>query len=457
MNYKNYECLGITVRLGIMALILMIALAVAPAMASISDGGYVNKYLPVSAYSTANQMSYAGHVYGNLKSGGVLGGGEVFLIHRDRTADNTSITAKFTPDGQWDGYLAAGDYTLTLPQGTGSAAGAYSDEKGWVGDIHAETAHIKVVAGKESYFTFIGNSIPTGRGIPDPASIDAYFGQGDIDLKWMKIVKTGQHPYTYPAWDETYYQYIITPYSPEVQEVRSGWVTELPEGKDAVETRTVTDSEAHYTVVHASFHHGQWDGNCRLAAMWETPDFYSDNHVAYKFRNHGEFTYTYHDVVTHDEYKYIITPYSPATMEVISDWVFQVPAGKTVVDTQVIHHPEVTIQIPEYGIEFFIEIDGAHIDVTNPNNDPVNVEFQFDVNYFIDKRPWDNKVDDGRIVPRSKTYTGTLTSVGSGASTYHGMLNPDIDNAVTVADWSEFGLQYVPTITNDIVTGTVWA
>jgi len=48
-------------------------------------------------------------------------------------------------------------------------------------------------------------------------------------------------------------------------------------------------------------------------------------------------------------------------------------------------------------------------------------------------------------------------SVGSGTTTYHGMLTPDIDNAVTVADWQHFGLQYVPTITNDIVTGTVWA
>jgi hypothetical protein len=405
MNYKNYECLGITVRLGIMALILMIALAVAPAMASISDDGYENKYMPVSAYSTANQMSYAGHVYGNLKSGGVLGGGEVFLIHRDRTADNTSITAKFTPDGQWDGYLAAGDYTITLPQGTGSAAGAYSDEKGWVGDIHAETAHIKVVAGKESYFTFIGNSIPTGKGIPDPASIDAYFGQGDIDLKWMKMVKTGQHPYTVPSWDET--------------------VIDEPAWEE-----TVIDTPEHteYRV------RGHWD-------YWMFGHYW-DHSNSWSAWSDSEPNY-YSEIPTNDKQTRVI----PAVTHVVNH-----PAV-----THIEHHDSFVIQIPEYGIEFFIEIDGAHIDVTNPNNHPVNVEFQFDVNYFIDKRPWDNKVDDGRIVPRSKTYTGTLTSVGSGASTYHGMLNPDIDNAVTVADWSEFGLQYVPTITNDIVTGTVWA
>lgn len=442
--------------LTLIALILMIALAVTPVMASISDDSYENKYAAPPS-EPVNLMSYSGHVYGNLMSGHVVEGAEHFIIHNDLAPENVTRIEKFGSDGLWDDYLAPGNYTITLPQGTGSAGGVYSEEIGWIGNLHPEVAHITVRAGYPSSFTFIGASVPTARGSPDPASINAYFGRGDIDLKWLKLVKTGQHPYTYPAWDETYYQYIITPYSPEVQEVRSGWVTELPEGEDAIETRTVTDSEAYYSVVHASFHHGQWDGNCRLAAIWETPDFYSDNHIAYKFRNHGEFTYTYHEVVTHEEYKYIITPYSPATMEVISDWVFQVPAGKTIVDTKVIHHPEVTVQIPEYGIEFFIEIDGAHVDVVNPNNEPVNVEFQFDVNYYIDKRPWDNRVDDGRIVQRSKTYYGSAMSIGSGTTTYHGTLYPDIDNAVMVADWNQVGLQYVPTITNDIVTGTVWA
>jgi hypothetical protein len=112
--------------------------------------------------------------------------------------------------------------------------------------------------------------------------------------------------------------------------------------------------------------------------------------------------------------------------------------------------------VPEFGIEFFIEIDGAHIDVTNPNNEPVNVAFQFDINYFVDTRPWDFRVDDGRIVDRHDTYYGSLTNVGSGISTYHGILNPSIDGAVTVVDWQHFGMQYVPTITNDVVTGTVW-
>jgi hypothetical protein len=192
---KNYK-------FGIIALIFLIALAVAPAMASISDDSYTNKYVPVSAYDTANLMTYAGHVYGNVKSGHVLEGGEIFFIHRDGAPENATMTARFTPDGLWDGYLPAGEYNITLPQGTGSAAGVYTEDAGFVGNLHPETTHISVVAGKETYFTFIGNSVPT----PDSACVPKYTiieaSYGIVHCSDVRVLVTPATEHVWSTWSD---------------------------------------------------------------------------------------------------------------------------------------------------------------------------------------------------------------------------------------------------------------
>lgn len=394
--------------------------------------GVSSKYVDTNpAIALANDgYSYVGHVTGNLKSGQVSEGGTRFLISNDLTPDITTPFF-FKPDGMFDDYFAEGNFTATLPQGTGSAAGTYSDDAGYIGNLHPEVAHFRVVAGQESYFTFIGNSI-ANRGVPAAASIDAYFGCGDINLKWWKIVKTGQHPYTVPAWDEYLYKYIVN----EEQEAWTEYFGDYRRSYGGY-YEFVGTNQADYDVTFVQHTgHGNYDK-------------VGDHYVRHTGGGHGNY-----DVSTYSEVGHVHHPYIP---EVISGWVHHVPMGKIVVDADVIHHPEYIIQIPEFGIEFFIEIAGAHVDVSNPNIEPVNVDFKFDINYFIDTRPWDHRVDDGRIVPQSTTYSGSITRVDSGVTTYHGTLHPDIDNAVMVADWNHFGLQYVPTITNDVVTRTVWA
>lgn len=120
--------------------------------------GVTSKYRPIT--SETDLMTYQGHVYGNLKSGHVLEGGERFLVSND-LAPNVTKEYKFNSDGLFDDYFATGNYTITLPQGTGSAAGVYTEGVGWTGNLHAEVAHINVKAGQTTYFTFIGNSVPT--------------------------------------------------------------------------------------------------------------------------------------------------------------------------------------------------------------------------------------------------------------------------------------------------------
>lgn len=413
MTYKH---------IAIIALVLMLA-CVIPASAVWSNGNYVPddeysnmtkgdvvKFDPVtgvlSKYNDSNApdlMTYQGHVYGNLKSGGVLEGGTRFLIHRDGTPENVTQVEYFGPDGLWDGYLPTGEYTITLPQGTGSAAGIYSDDWGYVGNIHPEETRISVKAGYETRFTFIGNSIATTRGIPKGADVDVSFGRGDIQIEWIKIVQTGQH------W--------IPPF--EYQRL----------------VREAYTEPAYYTVESASSHqecewhrgrmdcHTVYDGNCKKVSHGQY-DFMIGSQK-YKFDNHGDFQYTYHPKVSHQaEYQTVTIP---GYMQ------------------------------PEYGFEFFLDIDGVDAEVTNPNRRPVDVSFAFDINYWIDKRPWDNNAMPRQIEKRSAHYTGTITDVTSGKTTYQGTLHPDIDGAVTVLDWNHFGMQYIPYISNDEVISTVWA
>lgn len=180
MNYKH---------LIFIALVLMLA-CVIPASAVWSNGqwidsehseqyfgtakvvtdpatGVTSKYNPIT--SETDLMTYQGHVYGNLKSGHVLEGGERFLVSND-LAPNVTKEYKFNSDGLFDDYFAEGNYTITLPQGTGSAAGVYTEDIGWIGNLHPEVAHINVKAGQTTYFTFIGNSVPT----PDSACAPKY-------------------------------------------------------------------------------------------------------------------------------------------------------------------------------------------------------------------------------------------------------------------------------------------
>ena len=138
MNYK-----------AIIAIVMVLAI-MSPVMAVTyqydQQTGVNSKYNP----DVGTAATTFGIVYGNLKSGQVLEGGEKF------TVSNGNVTKKysFTADGLFSGEFPPGTYTVTLPQGTGSAAGL-----GGVGNLHPEMAQITVVAGQVSYFTFIGNSI----------------------------------------------------------------------------------------------------------------------------------------------------------------------------------------------------------------------------------------------------------------------------------------------------------
>lgn len=419
MNYKVFT---------IIALVFMLALAV-PASAVWSNGNWVSgdksdeyfgnsdvKYDPVtgvlskySAPEDVNLMTTQGMVIGNLKSGGTLDGGARFLFHRVGTDVNKTLAQSFGPDGQYTGYLVPGEYDVILPQGTGSACGIYSDDLGYVGNPHEERTRITVVAGQKTYFSFIGNSIPTGLGTPKDATINVGLGHGDVRLNWVKLVKTGQH-----------------------------WVPPMPyQHCEQVMTHAAYDDPAYYTVVPASSHQEcewhWWGNDCHTVYEGNCKKVYGGNYdfmigsQKYKFENHGNYQYTYHAPVHHD-----------AVYETVCH-----------TDTVPGH------MVPEYGLEYFLEIDGYRANIENPNTDPVNVEFVFDLNYFIDKRPWDNVVDDGRVVKRTKTINGNVEFVEGGVTTYHGTITPDVDNAVAVFDW-QHGMRYIPTISNARVTSTQW-
>ena len=199
MNYKL---------LIIIALALCLCLVATPVAAVWQNGNWVtaeeaansvhdsvtgvdSKYVATSAVDK-DLMSNSGLVYGNLKSGQVLEGGERFLMSRD--GSNTSQEYKFSKDGLFSDYFAPGEYTVTLPQGTGSASGIYSEENGFVGNLHPEVTHVTVAAGQISYFTFIGNSIGAGdkkvlRADPLDVSIRVWFGCNDINVKNIRFVQ----------------------------------------------------------------------------------------------------------------------------------------------------------------------------------------------------------------------------------------------------------------------------
>jgi len=158
---------------------------------------YVDTNPSIELENDAN--SYVGFVRGNLKSGQAAEGGTRFLVSNDLNP-NDSHVFNFKSDGLFDDEWVAGNYTVTLPQGTGSAAGIYSEAAGYVGNCHPEVAHVRVVAGQVSYFTFIGNSVPN-RGSPAGASINAYFENGDITFDDIKV-------FTHKWWFITFIDYI---------------------------------------------------------------------------------------------------------------------------------------------------------------------------------------------------------------------------------------------------------
>jgi len=218
--------------------------------------GVTSKYNPVT--SETDLMTYAGHVYGNLKSGHVLEGGERFLVSNDLTP-NVTQEYKFNSDGLFDDYFAAGDYTITLPQGTGSAAGIYTEDAKWIGNLHPEVAHINVKAGHTTYFTFIGNSVPTASSdcVPKYTIVDAsYCGE------------TESHVVHHDAIPSVAAYYTVAPASPH--------------------------QECYWW---GGYYHCDtvYDGDCAYA--WgQTPDFYI-GYIGYVFKPNGPFTYTFHKAV----------------------------------------------------------------------------------------------------------------------------------------------------------------
>ncbi len=476
MNYKH---------IAIIALVLMLALVAVPVSAQqFSD--YENKYVPVS--DTANLMTYSGHVYGNVKSGHVLDGGEIFIIHRDGAPENATMTARFTPDGLWDGYLPAGEYNITLPQGTGSAAGVYTEDAGFVGNLHPETTHISVMSGRETYFSFIGNSVPTARGLPDDASIDVGLTNDDVQIQWIKLVKTGEHQYTpscyditvtdTPAWDETVVEseawdevipttYKVVPCThiiPEVSEVPA-WTEYFGDYKThRGHYEFVGINAADYDVTFSYVAPTSWYGDTYHYGDYSQ----SGDHYNFVGSNNGDYVVHSHTEVGHTHH--VATPAVPAHPEHTGgDTVVDVPEHTIThpASTHVVHHAAVTHQqqvcpgpvtIPEFGFEYQIDITRAHVDINNPNNEPVDVKFSFDLNYFVDTDPWflDHDATDGSIIPQVTPVYGHWENVGAGVTKTHGFINPPVGPGVMVYDWSH-GMQYFPAISNAQVTSTSWS
>lgn len=264
MNYKH---------IAIIALVLMLALAV-PASAVWSNDqwidsehsdqyfgtakvvtdpetGVTSKYNPIA--SETDLMTYQGHVYGNLKSGHVLEGGERFLVSNDLTP-NATKEYKFNADGLFDDYFAEGNYTITLPQGTGSAAGI-----GWVGNLHPEVAHISVVAGQTTYFTFIGNSVPT---------IDSSCPPKYTIIEATYCGETESHVVHHAAIPAIPAYYTVSPASSHQECSWWGW----------------------------NYHcHTIYDGDCeKVSGPWY--DFKVGNQK-YRFVSHGDYQSTYHAAV----------------------------------------------------------------------------------------------------------------------------------------------------------------
>lgn len=411
----NYKTILIT-----LALCLCLAM---PAMAS-NVPMYENKYHDTNpALDTPGPFDGSGILKGMLRSGGsVVGGGLDFIIVNTAAPDAPPMKARFLDDGTYETFLAPGTYNITLPQGHGSGGPA---------NLHPESVTVTVVAKQITYFSFMGNALGTDRGNPKQATIDASLRCGDIDIKHWKLVQTGRH------WVEPT---TITVHHDEVSHViHHDAVPAVPAhteyfgdyARDGSHYDFVGVNQADYDVTFRDVGHDHGD---------YTQD---GSHYDYVGHNNGHF-----DVNTVTDVGHVHHPAVPA-----------VPAWDEIIIDSPAYDEEVNIPgywQPEYGIEFFLEIDSAHIMLENPNRDRVNVAFSFDVNYFIDRRPWDHNAMPGQIEPRMMTYTGQINGVTPGITTYHGYLHPDIDNAVTVVDWEQFGMQYFPYISNAQVTGTTW-
>lgn len=461
--------------------------------------GVTSKYNPI--VNTDPDRSIYGWVQFMLRSGGIgasLPGSQIVYVRNLKAIDVAPFNSSYYPDGtafdntnpNWteipiladglsdikDGLLPSGEFEACIADGN---SGQPECQKFTIGN-----AQVTRVA-------FLGHAVSPdtprrSRGNPADASIDAYLGNGDVHIDWIKIVKTGEHQYTplcyditvtdTPAWDETvvdseaWDEIIPTTYKvvpcthiiPAVPAVPA-WTEYFGDyktqgGHYEFVGVNAADYDVTFSYVAPTSSHGHTSHHGDYSQSGNHYNFVGSNNGDYVVQSHTEVGHTHHAA----------TPAVPAHPEhAEGDTVVDVPEHTIThpASTHVVHHDAITHQqqvcpgpvtIPEYGFEYQIDITGAHVDLNNPNNEPVDVKFSFDLNYFVDLRPWDNRVDDGRIVPRIMTYDGQINNVGNGVTTYHGFLVPPVGNAVTVYDWSH-GMQYFPTVSNAQVTATSWS
>ena len=194
-----------------------------------------------------------------------------------------SKTLKLSPTAAYDISLVPGVYRLELTDGNNE---------------RPEYAVVQIASGQKTEVHFQGHAVSRWNEKKPVIADDS--GLVIISALYGAAVTVEDSPGT-SAVTHTEYRYIIHPAIPAVAEVDSQWVVCVPHGKTVVATRTVTDIAA-YT---------DWHGH-------------------------------YHPAVTHNEYKYMISPAIPAVAEQDSGWVTSVPAGKTVIETRVvIDTPEV--------------------------------------------------------------------------------------------------------------------
>jgi len=105
-------------------------------------------------------------------------------------------------------------------------------------------------------------------------------------------------------------------------------------------------------------------------------------------------------------------------------------------------------------IEVIIEVDRVHADVTNPNDAPVDADYNLDFNYYVDDTP--SGAHSPIIDSASETYYGHFYNLPVGTTRYAITLVPSIENAVGVVihDWDID--TYDVTVTNIEVTSTTW-
>jgi hypothetical protein len=441
------------------ALALCMVLAVAPVTAVWENGNWVESSNAVHDAQTGVDSKYvATSAFGDAPTVGILRGsirsGYSTLtpkvgIRNDLAGENGTFTyfpiladGKFGDlNGNVDIELIPGKYTLYIPDGNGG---------------QPEYSHATIVAGVISYpeKELLGHAVSAySRGNPLDAGINAYLGCGDIELQWIKIVQTGSH-YVEPTTRNvrTYDKIIDQQYVPEVPGIPAVTheVQVCVPGTPAVPAVTHQDYEAGH--VHAK----KVNGNSQH-------DFEHDGDKYQITGNHNDNAYivSSHTNVRHANMVTIIdVPAIPAGqpvchMETVID-VPAIPAIPAIPETH--HHAWVThvVDVPgytvkEYGLELFVEVDSAHVQITNPNTDPVSVEYKFDVNYWVDDNPWDNRAFPEDMSPRSVTYVGEIATTNMGVHTFHVTLHPDIDLA------AELNPSMTPYINNDVVTATAWA